>query len=298
MRLSSAALVASILVAPAALWVAANALVAWGATHPLQQARILGAAPVHRRTPADLRLSYMTVTYAARRDAWWIPAPVSTGSVVLIHGYDVVSDPRSADPAPMLELAAAFNAWGYNSLVIDLGYSTGEHLYSGGPLEAQDIAAAVHWLKERNTRQPVALWGFSDGGHSALLAAAGGAPVAAVVADSAFADAGGVIRGQGAAFLHFPKALLSASPMMMRMFSGEDPANLSTILASHRLLQPTLLIQGTGDRSIAPDNLHVLAALTGGQWVAFAGAGHVASFRSEPSRYLRLAHEFLAVHLK
>ena len=173
----------------AALWVLVNGLVAYGATHPLQQAGILGAARVHRRSPSDVGLEFTDVPYAPKRQAWWIPAAQAAGTVVLVHGYDVVVDPRSADPAPLLELAAAFHGWGYNSLIVNLGYLTGAHAYSGGPLEARDIAAAVSWVEAITSGAPVALLGFSDGGHDALLTAAGEARVAGVAADSAFAGA-------------------------------------------------------------------------------------------------------------
>lgn len=282
----------------ALVWMAINLAVAWGATHPLQQARLLGGAPVLRRTPADVHLAYETVMYTQKCDAWWIAAPSARASIILVHGYDVVPDPKSADPAPMLELAVAFHNWSYNVLVINLGYATGAHLYSGGSLEADDIAAAALWLRKKDERLPIALWGFSDGGHSALLAAARHAPVAAVIADSAFVDANEIVREQGARFLHVPPLVLAPAPLIAGLFSGVSPADLSRDIPASGLSQPTLLIQGTADKSVAATNLGRLAALTKGQSVAVPGANHVASFRTRPTVYLEVARAFLAANLR
>jgi fermentation-respiration switch protein FrsA (DUF1100 family) len=275
------------------LWVGVNVAVAWGATHPLQQAKLLGSAPVHRRTPAAVHLAYETVTYAPKRDAWWIAAPSPAASIVLIHGYDVVPDPKSADPAPMLDLAVAFHDWGCNALIINLGYATGVHAYSGGPLEADDIAAAVHWLQTKDSRLPIVLWGFSDGGHSALLAVARHAPVAAVAADSAFVDANEVIRDQGAKFFHAPPVLLAPSILFVRLFAGAGPVDLAGAIPATGLSQPALLIQGAADRAISTANLRRLAVLTKGRSVMIPGADHVGSYRMSPMVYLQVARDFL-----
>lgn len=280
------------------VWVVVNVVVAWGATHPVQQADLVASRSVERRTPADLRLTFEDVTYAPKRNAWWILAERSAATIVLIHGYNVVADPRSADPAPMLELAAAFRDWGYNSLIINLGYSTGAHLYSGGPLEAQDIAAAVEWAVERTGDQPVALWGFSDGGHNALLAAANRVPVAAVVTDSAFVDANQIIQDQAGKFFHLPAAAFPLAPTFAGWFAHARPADLSTALPIGVLELPVLLIQGTGDRSVSPSNLQRLAGLTHGRAESFPGADHVRSYWTDPDRYLRLARHFLDEQLR
>jgi len=280
----------------AALWLGANAAIAWIVTHPAAQAKLFGAEPDTRRTPAHFNLPFETVQYASMRDAWWIEADRARGSVVFIHGFQSVPDPKSADPAPMLELAAKFRTWGYNSLIINLGYATGAHPYSGGPLEAADINAAVNWAKSRSGQQAVVLWGFSAGGHSALLAAANGSGTK-VVADSAFVDANAVIRTQTSRILHLPEWTLGPSSFFFWCFTGVSPTDLAKAVPNGGLRQPVLLFQGTGDRSISPTNLRQLGALTGGQVVAVPNADHIASYYSNPEAYLRAAQEFLLIPL-
>src|SRR5205085_6129975 len=56
--------------------------------------------------------------------------------------------------------------------------------YGGGGREAQEVASAVSYAKAHTNNGPVALLGYSAGGSASVLAAAQGAPVSAVVADS------------------------------------------------------------------------------------------------------------------
>ncbi len=121
-----------------------NFLIALGATHSVALGNVLGGNKVIRRDPGHFGLDFEEVNYGPDRDAWWIPSSADQGCVVLVHGYDTFVDPKSGDPGPLLDLAAHFHEWGYAGLIINLGYLTGAYAYSGGELEADDVAMAVN----------------------------------------------------------------------------------------------------------------------------------------------------------
>src|SRR4029077_11327670 len=114
-------------------------------------------------------------------------------------------------PEPLLPLAAALHVMGYSSLIINLGYATGAHHYTGGRAEARDIGRAVAWLSKRRCG-PVVVWGFSAGAHDALIAAAMTKDVAGVAADSAFVNTGQIVQQQAAIVLHLPRSFLFLTP--------------------------------------------------------------------------------------
>lgn len=280
----------------AAVVVLLNLLAAYGATHPLELGKTMGVGGVVRRDPGQLGLTYETVTYGPRRDAWWIPAAASGGCVVIVHGYDTFTDPKSGDPGPLIDLAAQVHGWGYDALIINLGYTTGAHLYSGGKLEADDVAAAVRWCRAKGGK-PVVVWGFSAGGSASLLAAANGAPVAGVVADSAFADAGEVIVRQFAQGTHLPKVMFALVPPFMSLMAAPGPENLPAVLAKRPIKAPLLLIQGTSDRAIPVSNLDALQRATGAPSWKVPGADHIAGFKVDTAGYLAHAKAFLKASL-
>jgi len=273
-------------------WLALNFGVALIAVQPSLQASMFGAAEPARRAPSDLGLSFETVSYGSNRDAWWVPAKDSRGVVVLVHGYNTFSDPKSGDAGPLLELAAAFHGWGYDSLIINLGYGTGAHPYSGGQLEADDVSAAARWCRDKGGK-PVSLWGFSAGGAAVLLAAATGVPVSGVVADSAFADAGKIIVEQAARMTHLPAPTFALVPPLMKVLAWPGPVNLETELAKHPIEVPVLLIHGAEDRAVELSNLRILQRATGAtDWVV-PGADHIQSYKMETTAYLNRARAFL-----
>ena len=102
-------------------------------------------------------------------------------AVVLMHGFSWHRLPWLAGFVPWLQRR-------YHVLQFDFrGHgSSDDALISLGTLEQRDVAAAVHFLAGRGLG-PIALMGISMGGSVAIMAAPD-LPVAAVVADAAYAD--------------------------------------------------------------------------------------------------------------
>jgi len=271
---------------PFAAWTAVAAL----ATRPRLAARVFGESTTEPRDPLDFGMLADDVAYVPGSKAWWIPSsepPV--GAVVIVHGFEPTDDPRSTDPGPRLDLAARLQRHGVASLVINLGYASGAHLHSGGPLEAADIAAAVDWARERSG-VPVAIVGFSAGGHASVVASTLCAS-AAVVTDSAFVDFGEVVADQASQLLRLPAVAFGPVPYVMRAMTGEQPADLEAMELSRET--PMLHIHGDADTAIHYSNLGRLAAVTSGATVTVEGADHLDGLRREPDRYEATVVAFL-----
>lgn len=138
-------------------------------------------------SPAELGLAYEDVRFTTddgvTLSGWFISAGRATRSaVIVLHGFS----------GHRLGELAAFVPWlqpRYNVLQFDFrshGASGGSGVITLGSRERRDVAAAVRFLDGRGLG-PVALMGVSMGAAVAILAAPD-LPVAAVVADAAFAE--------------------------------------------------------------------------------------------------------------
>ncbi|MEL6981934.1 MAG: alpha/beta hydrolase [Actinomycetota bacterium] len=266
-----------------------SAVLAVLATRPKLAAKVFG--PGERRVwhPSDLELDSTDVEYRPGSQAWWIPAPAAVGAVVIVHGYEPTIDPRSTDPGPRLELASMLHTHGFASLIVNLGYASGSHLHSGGALEADDIADGVEWVRNRSGL-PVAVIGFSAGGHASIAATSRCSPFA-VVTDSSFVDFSEVATDQGSLLLRLPRSVFGLTTALMRLMTGHRPINLESDLAD--IDTPMLHIHGDADTAISHQNLQRIAAVTGGETYSVAGADHVDGFRVDPIGYEAALIRFL-----
>lgn len=273
----------------ASLPFALSGLLAALATRPKLAALAFGGNTNASRHPADVGLDAVDVDYLPGCSAWWIPASDAAGSVVIVHGFEPSADPKATDPGPRLELAAVLQRAGYNCLVVSLGYGSGAHLHSGGALEADDVAAAVKWAKDE-ADLPVAVVGFSAGGHTAVTAT-DRMHTFAVVTDSSFTDFGQIMIEQGVEVLSAPAWLFRPVRKIMKLATGHWPVDLSTWRVDRTM--PMLHIHGTGDHSISFDNLERLAVATGGETLVIDGADHLESLIVSPVLYEHTILEFL-----
>lgn len=137
-------------------------------------------------TPADIGLAYEEVRFTTDDGftlaGWLIPAGRDTrAAVVLLHGFSWHRLPWLTGFVPWLQPR-------YNVLQFDFrghGHSDDAPI-TLGTSEQRDVAAAVRFLESRGFG-PIALMGISMGGAVAIMAAPD-LPVAAVVADAAYAQ--------------------------------------------------------------------------------------------------------------
>lgn len=145
-------------------------------------------------SPADIGLAYEDVRFTTddgvTLSGWLMPAGRETRAVViLLHGFSWHRLPWLTDFVPWLQPR-------YHILQFDFrGHgASGDAAITLGTLEQRDVAAAVRFVEGRGLG-PVALMGISMGASVAIMAAPD-LPVAAVVADAAYADVRNPIANQ------------------------------------------------------------------------------------------------------
>lgn len=113
---------------------------------------------------------YTTVWIPSREgqemEGWWMVDSASIGTVLLFHGY-------AGKKSSLLPEAAAFQELGYDCLLIDMlghGGSPGQSTTMGVG-EADDIIAAVKYVRDSLPDKPLIIYGFSMGAVAALRAA-------------------------------------------------------------------------------------------------------------------------------
>jgi len=248
-------------------------------------------------TPADIGLEYEPVRFTTddgvTLSGWLIPAARETRTaVVVLHGF---TGNRLAE-------LAAFVPWlheRHHVLQFDFrGHGeSGQAWVTLGSHERRDVAAAVAFLRSRGLG-PIALFGVSMGAAIAIVAAPE-LPVAAVVADSAFAElhhpignrmreVGYPLAGLGSRAIVAGAALRTRSrlPDAIRYVARLAPRALLVIASKEDQLiswrQGLRLYEAAGE----PKELLVVD-----------GAGHAEAYAVEPETYRRRVVEFLERHL-
>jgi len=233
-------------------------------------------------TPEDLDLSALTVSFTSSDgiplQAWWVPAEPSHGIVVLLHGMD------GMDASTLLPHAAFLKDAGYSSLVLDMrahGRSGGDRIGLAFE-EPRDVNAALDWTAAQPDLrdQPVALFGISMGGATAIRAAADRPDVDAVISVSAFASIDRMLSA-GMRSMGIPDTLVGAYEPFMRLAMwvvyGAWPASQSPLADMPRAAtRPVLLIHGTADSQVDVSNAELLIQSAQGRaetWIV-SGADH------------------------
>ena len=248
-------------------------------------------------TPADIGLDYEPVRFTTddgvTLSGWLIPAARETRTaVIVLHGF---TGNRLAE-------LAAFVPWLHERHHV-LQFDFRGHGESGpgwvtlGSHERRDVAAAIDFLHSRGLG-PIALFGVSMGAAIAIVAAPD-LPVAAVVADSAFAElhhpignrmreVGYPLPGLGSRAIVAAAAVRTRSrlPDAIRHVARLAPRALLVIAPKEDQLiswrQGLRLYEAAGE----PKELLVVD-----------GAGHAEAYAVDPETYRRRVLEFLERHL-
>jgi dipeptidyl aminopeptidase/acylaminoacyl peptidase len=248
-------------------------------------------------TPADLGLVYEDVRFTTDDGVtlagWLIPAGRETrAAVVLMHGFSWHRLPWLAGFVPWLQPR-------YHVLQFDFrGHGDSDDaLITLGTLEQRDVAAAVHFLAGRGLG-PIALMGISMGGSVALMAAPD-LPVAAVVAEAAYADLRNPIANRMRAS-SYPLPRLGAR-LVVGAASLRARARLRSPMqrVAHIAPRGLLLIAPAEDRLVSPEQSRRMYEAAGEPKELFVveGAAHAEAHVVAPEAYERRVLEFLARHL-
>jgi uncharacterized protein len=248
-------------------------------------------------TPADLGITYQDVTFTTEDgvslSGWLIPAARKTrATVVLMHGYSWNRLPWLAGFVPWLQRR-------YNVLQFDFrGHGDSDDaLITLGTLEQRDVAAAVHFLTGRGLG-PIALMGVSMGGSVAIMAAPD-LPVAAVVADAAYADLRNPIsnrmREAGYPLARLGSRLVVGAASLRARARLRSPIQRVAGIAPRGLL----LIAPSDDKTVSPAQSQRMFDAAGEPKELFVveGAAHADAHAAAPEAYERRVLDFLAKHL-
>ena len=249
------------------------------------------------QTPADIGLAYEEVRFTTddglTLSGWLIPARRETrAAVVLMHGFSWNRLPWLAGFVPWLSER-------YHVLQFDFrGHGDSEAAaITLGTAERRDVAAAVRLLEGRGLG-PIALMGVSMGAAVAIMAAPD-LPVAAVVADAAYADLHNPI-GNRMRELRFPLPGMGSRLVVLGAALRARTRLLAPIDRVARIApRGLLLIAPREDRLIDWEQSIRLHAAAGEprELYVVEGAGHSEAREIGGAEYERRVLEFLARHL-
>ena len=268
----------------AGLGLLAVAVTGWVSLNAYAAAKIArGGVDIRRQPdPGSVGLAFEDVTYGDGLPAWYVRGTPGRPVIVVVHGY-------GGNRAGTVEVGPPLHALGYGLLFPNLGYVSGAHRYGGGQREADDVADAVRWVTDV-AAAPAVVLGFSGGAFASLAAAARGSEPAAVIADSGFVGFRSVVAFRA----HVPAVLTTLLPVLYPLFSnGGHAIDVGREIAGRRYRVPTLIIQGTADRTIPPSDGPRLARLTGGRLWQLAGVAHTKAFDTDRIAYVAHLDDFL-----
>ena len=285
--------------ATVAIAVAAAALLLYGVICALVAWRFTTArrAPAQPAPVCAEAVRFLSRDGRARVDAWHLPASVARGAVVFVHGKDACRGDELKSPT--FALARAFADAGLSVLMIDLrGHGiSGAARLTYGASERFDVLGAVDWLRGRG-HQRIGLLGASMGAATSMFAAADDPGVAAVVADSPFADFGVMIERQYRRLSHLPNCFLPGALALAHLATGVDLRRVRPLEAARALCgRPMLVIHSGGDRLVPVADARAIAdSARADLWVTDTG-GHLESYRADPEAYTKRVIAFLREHL-
>ncbi len=243
------------------------------------------SAPVRKPlqgTPAEVGLRYREVGLRSSDGlslrAWWIERAGFSRAAVLVHGW---GGDRSG--LHVVETALVYERAGFNVLMIDLrahGESEGERVTIGYQ-EVRDVRGTLSWLEERGyDPKDVVLHGWSMGG-AAVVQAAPGSGVAAVVEEAAYADLPPLLRERIPEASGLPAFFTPGILLMGRLFLDIDPWAVRPEEEARQLSRegvPFMIIHSRDDGVIPFEHAEALAAAyPGATFWELRGYGHVAA---------------------
>src|SRR3712207_6310844 len=243
------------------------------------------SAPVRQpveRTPADVGLDYREVVVRSSDglslSAWWVGKPGSPRAAVLVHGWG-----GDKSGLHVVETALVYERAGFNVLMLDLrghGESEGERV-TVGYQEVRDVRGALSWLEERGfDPEDVVLHGWSMGG-AAVVRAAPGTGVGAVVEEAAYADLPPLLWDRLPEVSGLPAFFNPGIFLMGRLFLGIDPLAVRPEEQARQLSRegvPFMIIHSRDDEVVAFEHAELfVAAYPEATFWEVKGYGHVAA---------------------
>ncbi|WDL97056.1 alpha/beta hydrolase [Alicyclobacillus sp. ALC3] len=273
---------AIVLIVVLMMWLGLNALLAWYPAHPK---KISPTNMTLTTTPLEYGLHYEDVLVGNGLSGWFIPSHTARATVILVHGW---MSCREEKWVPFLELARHLHEHQMNVLLYDARYVNENKTYSGGQRESVDLINVADWSAKR-TGVPVIVWGFSAGGHAALLALSkDDTNIRCAITDSAFVNASESFKSMYRNLYHIPQPLLALLPLFFKLYTGCFPGRLQP-----RINKPLFVIHGDADSSIHVMNGRILKAIPTTQYWEINGVEHEEAFVKHSAEYTERCISFI-----
>ena len=251
--------------------------------------------PNYTFSPYEINVDADEVTFESsdgvRIAGWWFEDTASDTVLILSHGH-------RGDKSSMLGLGPKLHLRGHSVLLFDFRGS-GES--EDGPrslahYEQRDLRAAIEWVAARRPDAKIVLVGMSMGAATSLHVGAEDDRVKALVLDSPFATADGVVAANLAKFRLPRWPFLGATEGITRRHYGWSLQDVRPIDVIGNLTQPTLLMHGTHDR-ITPfeHSLQLRDAAKPGvvEYHAFPDADHCGGYFLDRPGYVARVDDFI-----
>jgi pimeloyl-ACP methyl ester carboxylesterase len=221
--------------------------------------------------------------------AFLMPATGTRSAVVLVY-------PNQRDPRVVVSYYKVLHSAAYPVMIID--YAGAQSGRGFGWEQRRDIIDACAALHGRGVEK-IGVLGVSEGAAAALFAGAQGAPVAAIIADSSYAD----LR----ILLERIPPLDSLNPLFdktvlweLGLMLGRSIKEIAPATAAAKLDRRSLLVIDGADDPLTPpaDAKRIFAAAQGPRelWIV-PGVGHAGAMTADPARYAQRVGAFLARYL-
>ncbi len=253
------------------------------------------ARPQDEALPGDAGLTHETHAFAGaggQLEAWYVPHPEPRGMVLLFHGF-------TSCKARLLPEARAYHQLGYACFLVDFRGSGGSegNVTTIGYREADDVARAVEYVKEKWPGKHLVLFGQSMGAAAILRAVAElDVQADAVVLECPFDRLLTTVKARfGAVGIPtFPGAHLLV--FWGGRQHGFDGFGHNPIDYAGKVTCPVLLLHGGRDPRVGREHVEAIRDKLGGkkEMHVFDALGHESYVAREPVEWKARVGAFLA----
>jgi pimeloyl-ACP methyl ester carboxylesterase len=222
--------------------------------------------------------------------AWLIESKKANGTIIVGHGYPF----NKGNILPVAKFLYPY----YNLLFYDhryFGESEGT-VTTVGIKEVEDVKAAVAFIQNRFPKKPIALYGFSLSASAMLMSKE---KVSAIIADSAYADLGRMVKHIYFIFGPLRLPFVVTTNSIGKIVFGVWPAEVSPAQAIKTSTTPIFVIHGEKDSQIPVENAYVLKESNPDieAWIV-SGVDHGYAHAVLKDEYEKRVKEFLRKHMK
>ncbi|WP_151671131.1 alpha/beta hydrolase [Nitrincola schmidtii] len=202
-------------------------------------------------------------------EGWWIQGQQTDRHAILTHGW-------GANRAALLPLVPLLLEAGWSVMLFDVRNhgNSDEDTFSSMPRFAEDIDAAIAWLKTQHPNGKIALLGHSVGAAATLLAASRRDDISAVVSLSSFAHPADMMKRwlseKGIPFFPLGWYVLGYVERVI----GHQFDDIAPIKSITGIRCPLLVVHGEDDEVIPINDVYTLVSKTDEVLLKILEGGH------------------------